>query len=862
MKKTKRIKRVIAIALAFVMLACSLFSCKKTDEPEKITLENVYKVNYLESELDENSWIRSAELVGDDIYFIANYSREVFVPFDNAAADGEEVQDTYYDIQTLPVTDLAGKAIAVDDVVINGAFIGAAVGGVEISVDESIEVPVDESEGTYEYENGLALYKVSEDGKAELVHEFEQTYESNNNFATFKNYNYIIPTQDGNVWTVEQNGYDDWSDPNNYVYESETYIKQYDSEFNEITGFSIMDMVGDNLDTEESADWNGEIYVDRFFVDTEREELLIYTNYLNKSIFIVSDFDGNFIRSFECGEDVWLNSLTKLADGTPMAMYYKYDEETQTQSRILCKIDSEAGKLEDLSELPLANVYNFFPAGEGSKIYLSNSSMLYEYDINSGELKEKINWLNSDINYNWVQVLAGGPGGTVLISERSRDYRNNKLALLTPSPAGDVVEKYVVTLASVSLSTDMIDAIISFNKQNDEYRIIFNDYSVYITEDDYEAGINQLNNDIISGKLPDILSLSGLDSSIYTSKGLLQDIGVLIENDEEFDVSEYYENILKSTSDGEEIYSIIPNFSISTYAGKKSIFGDGMSLTMEKLAEIRKQYPDAKVFEDMTRANILNTFANYAIDKYIDKETGNCYFDSDEFIAVLEFINGFPEEIDWNSYYDDMTEEDYMAMELQYFEDRTLLRNVYLSGFYSNYALRMFGEEISYIGFPVPEGMGSLIQPNSEIAISAKSKVQEVAWDFIKYIISYDYQKESTYSFSINRRVNEEMAKEAIEESVKRFEQMSDIIYPEVGTGENDKQEILNQLYQEKPLTQADVDKVFAVIENVETVQRENEEIRKILLEDTADYFAGQKTAAEVAKTIQSKMTIYINENR
>ncbi len=863
MKKTKHIERVIALALAFAMLTCSLFSCKKTDEPEKITLENVYKVNYLDSELDENTWIRSAELVGDDIYFIANYSREVFVPFDNTAADGEEVQDTNDNPQTLPAVDFARSDIAVDDVVINGAFVGV-VGGVDVPVDESVDVPVDESEGTYEYKNGLALYKVSSDGKAELVHEFEQTYESNNNFATFKNYNYIIPTQDGTIWTVEQNGYDDWSDPNNYVYESETYIKQYDSEFNEIASFSIKDMVGDNLKDEGNAEWASEIYVDRFFVDTEKNELLIYCNYGSKSIFIVTDLEGKFIRSFECGEDIWLSNLSSLADGTVVAMYYKFDEAAKRESYIICKINSEEGKIEELGTLPLTNVYNFMPAGEGSRVYLSNSSYLYEYDIISGELTERINWLNSDINCNWVQVLAGSPDGSVLISERSRNYRNNKLALLTPNPAGNVIEKYVVNFASVSLSNEMIDAIISFNKQNDDYRIIFNDYSVYNTDEDYRAGINQLNNDIISGKVPDILLLSELDSSIYTSKGLLQDIGVLMENDEEFNREEYYANILTATSDGEGIYSIIPSFSINTYAGKESIFGDGTSLTMERLNEIRKEYPDAKVFTDMTRADILNTFANFAIDKYIDKEEGTCSFDSDEFISVLEFINSFPEEIDWNSYYGDMTEEDYMAIELQYFEDRTLLRSHYLSGFDNQYGLNLFGEEASYIGFPVPEGTGSLIQPVSELAISSKSKVQVVVWDFIKYIISYEYQKENTlYRFSINRRVNEELAKEALENSRKQFENndSNDIIFGELEGTENNPQDILNELYRGKQLTQADVDKIFDLIEKVDTVQKPNEEITKILLEDTADYFAGQKTAREVAQTIQSKMTIYINEN-
>lgn len=62
------------------------------------------------------------------------------------------------------------------------------------------------------------------------------------------------------------------------------------------------------------------------------------------------------------------------------------------------------------------------------------------------------------------------------------------------------------------------------------YKIIY----AYTTLEDYQAGLTQLNNDIISGNMPDILIVNAsLPMNNYVAKGLLADINDLIEGDEE-----------------------------------------------------------------------------------------------------------------------------------------------------------------------------------------------------------------------------------------------------------------------------------------------------------------------------------------
>lgn len=883
--------RAVALGIATLMTAASLFSCTPSDDGDtgkgpkkpdldKVSLEHVYKVNYLDAEIDRNSWIQSAISVGEDTFLIGSYYKETFVPFENVdeTAEGEVTNDG--GAVTLPAGALAKTAEnAVVDIIETDIAIDSDGDGIADD-DVAEDVPVDETQGTWEYENGIRLLKISPDGKVEKVRDFVNTYETDEaaKRSTFINYNTLVPTEGGKVWALINDGFDDWSDEQNYQYESNNRLVLYTPDWQEEVSVNVQEALKPTLDEENK---NRNIYIDRFFL-TPGGDIIVYGN----NLIAVLDGTGKLLHHGRLDENMWINSFVQLRNGDVVGMSYAYDNTTMRDERKIVRINPETAGIDVIGDMPFANAYNIFPAGEDNKVLVNNQSSLFVYDLVTGELTEEINWLNSDLNGNRVSVLSGLADGSVLISESSRNYDSMKLARLTE--VGDKVEKYVVNFASVYLDDNMTEAIISFNKQNEEYRIVYNDYSVYNTEDDYEAGIKQLNNDIIAGKIPDLMSLDGLDFDVYASKGLLYDINLLMNKDESFNRADYLENILEATTVGGKLYSIIPNFTIQTLVGKKSIVGDRMSWTMEDLKKVMAEYPDAVVFGTLTKQDVLNNFTRLSLDKYIDTENGSCSFDSPEFVSVLELINSFPEEIDWDKYYENMTEEDYMLEELQYLENRTLLSYVYISRFNYPYQARMFGEEVSYVGFPVPEGIGSAISPSTELAISAKTKGMDIAWAFVKYLLSEEYQKDTNYTFSINRKVTEDMAKKALEEADKRRQQLAereeamggviggsdiavDMEYagngvmvsatPAVAEGtDQSTQDKLNNLYKERLLTKEDADALMALITSVNSVARSNPEVEKIITEESAAYFSGQKTAQEVAKTIQSKVFLYVSE--
>ena len=61
--------------------------------------------------------------------------------------------------------------------------------------------------------------------------------------------------------------------------------------------------------------------------------------------------------------------------------------------------------------------------------------------------------------------------------------------------------------------------------------------------------------------------------------------------------------------------------------------------------------------------------------------------------------------------------------------------------------------------------------------------------------------------------------------------------------------------------TQEEIEGIRRLIEIARPLSQESEEIYAIIGEEAAPYFAGQKSAEETAKIIQSRIQIYVSEN-
>ena len=63
-------------------------------------------------------------------------------------------------------------------------------------------------------------------------------------------------------------------------------------------------------------------------------------------------------------------------------------------------------------------------------------------------------------------------------------------------------------------------------------------------------------------------------------------------------------------------------------------------------------------------------------------------------------------------------------------------------------------------------------------------------------------------------------------------------------------------------MTKEQVNKFIDFVGSIEKCAYYDEDIQAIISEETASFFAGQKSAEEVARVIQSRVEIYVNESR
>lgn len=599
------------------------------------------------------------------------------------------------------------------------------------------------------------------------------------------------------------------------------------------------------------------LYVNSMSVSKEGILTLILTG--DGSYTMTVDAQGNASERKEMPEDVGkifsnYNTIMNKEDGT---FLITYNDEADWQKQFIVSYDPATGQMGEPGALPSSlmwNGYNTIGAGKTSDLVYSNSNGVYTYNIGDADSVEKMNFINSDLNISNFNSLIELDENSFIGVFNENYGEEMQAGIFTYVDPKDIPDKAVLVLAGNYVGSDIKQKVVEYNRSNEEYRIAIKEYDSYNSYEDYNAGLTQLNNDITTGNMPDIIMTSGLPVENYVAKGLLADIGKLIEEDEELSQVEFVQNVFDAYSTDGKLYYVIPYFNASTVIGKKSIVGDRTSWTMADMKQLMESLPEGtNMFGEMTRDSFMYTMMDYCGADFIDVSTGKCNFDSQNFIDMMEYAKTLPEELSEEEYGEDY----WMNYESQYRENRTILRSMYIGDIRNvNYTVNgNFGEEVSYIGFPTESGMGAYVQAGEAYAISARSANIDGAWQFLRYYLTDEYQSELNWGMPIQMKYFMESAQEAtkrpyyLDENGEKKE-YDDTYYI------NGEEIILD------PMTQEQVDDVVNYIFSINKCYYGNTDITNIINEEIPSFFTGQKSAQEVAKVIQSRAQIYVDERR
>ena len=575
------------------------------------------------------------------------------------------------------------------------------------------------------------------------------------------------------------------------------------------------------------------------------------------------------------GGFAWISNLLRLRDGRVAATYNVGGGDRLTV------VDLAAMEFSKTDSWPVVNAMNMTVGSAESEydFYYTNGSNFMGYSLADGNSEKVLNWINADVDPSNISTALLLPDGRIATVETTwaSDFSSStsELVLLSKVPASSLAQKTVLTLATQSLDYNIRSQIVKFNRTSPDFRIEVADYSEYNTEDDASAGLTKLNTEILAGNVPDILDLRGLNADQLGARGLLADLYPLLNGDSELS-GHVFDSVLRALESDGKLYRTAASFNLYAVTGAASVVGDTPGWTLKDFNAALQSMPEGcKPFADsITRSTILNACLNMEMGNLIDWNTGECHFDSTTFTDILEFAAMFPATSESSGFGfgfgfggdNGPTEEERIASGQQ------MLALSWLNSFdsfqtYNN----MFGGDATYIGFPTSQGVGNALWfQDSGYAISAKCAYKDAAWQFLRLLFSKDYQSGVTAfgSFPTNKDLFQEKLTQAmtpeymkdengnylLDENGERIEQPRNSGFG-FGFGFGGGAEIY-------ALTQEQGDEVMALVEGTDRVWNSDSAIMDTITAEAEAYFAGQKTAQEVAKLVQSKLTIYVNEQR
>lgn len=599
----------------------------------------------------------------------------------------------------------------------------------------------------------------------------------------------------------------------------------------------------------------------------------------------VLDAEGNV--QFKLDGSQYNGSLCRLNAQQVGVMWYNYTDDVNAadeNGQYFVPIDLETKDWGEKVKLP-SNVWSILPGDDVYDFYYADNNNIFGYTAKTDTKEKLVDWLACDVDTNNMSGYAMLSDSRVaaLMQDWSTDPTTYQLIVLHRVDASEIKEKKVLTLACMYLDWNLRSMIVEYNKTNDEYRINVVDYSEYATDDDYNAGVTKLTTEIISGSVPDIFLTSNLPIDKYAAKGVIADLNTFMDGGNGLSRDYFVPQILNALEKDGKLYELPTSFSVQTAYALSSIASQYDTWNVAAVQDAMTQLQEgATVFSNgWTKNTALSNCLSRNLSAFVDWTTGKCEFDSEAFQQLLAFCNSFPAETsDGDGAIAYAPSADIAVDDAMWDSDATRITNgkqlMSTIGMYSFdsyiwnvYAIR---DKITFTGYPTEDGSGSSFELQMPMAISSVTKYPDAAWDFVCSIIKKMNTIDENnyyYGFPISQAAFDAEMTDIMTEQYQLDENGEQVDWD--GDGEPDKairgsyetmengETVYKDVYA---LTQEDIDQILGVINNTHSVYDYDQEILDIITDEVAAYFAGDKDVQTTASMIQSRVNLYVQEQR
>ena len=673
--------------------------------------------------------------------------------------------------------------------------------------------------------------------------------------AVYFNGEVVDTTSSGNTSQSQSASYDEYGDE--WGSDTQTYIVATDYLGNDIvykdidTAITLTSKLRDTDSTLSVSNIfmnEGKIYVCTYEgIAVFDEDLNLTGELLNRTLpnQVSSEYHYSYLTDYGFTSDGRL--VVKYSDSSYKVYMAEYDLATN--------------KLINQTNVPDKSWSVYFYPGLNGDFSIYDNYKIYDFSLGTDKLNLYADFSMSDVPLSNLLKYAAIDDESFYGIYTSFDDDQNYLALFNKIPPSEVKEREVLTLATLSTSTEIKKAVSEFNSNNQNYRINIVDYMELYggnTTDSYNIALSKLNTDIISGNMPDILQVdSTMPINTYINKGLLCDISEYIEKDPDIDISDFNEHILSLYRYNGGLYQICPSYNIYSLMVWENYLEEGQrSWSLSEALKIQQDNNIKTFFPPyMNRENAVSTYLSVAGKEFFDYNKGKAFFDTDEFKEFLRFAKSISaSEPDWES----KAMSDYFSSASRpLISGKALVEYAYIysplsyqSSNYSDFA----GEGVC-IGFPTSSDDGNVIFSSLTLAMSSKSEHTDVCYEFIKYFLTDEYQEGLTYGLPIKNSVFDAQIEEAKTAFYQHWTGFDGTVHNDPATYyEGDEEKTL------PPFSDEEAEEFVRLVNNVSAVANSDQKIMSIIKEEMEDYFNDRATEDEVSSIIQSRVQLYLYE--
>lgn len=556
---------------------------------------------------------------------------------------------------------------------------------------------------------------------------------------------------------------------------------------------------------------------DRLFLNRDKEGNLSVTVKSGGTYCYLFDSNGDYLISLT---DPW----------NPEAVITKSDGQLTVFDTVgdgyyhLLPINNNAKEFDYEARIDLGAVSSIFSGDENSDYYVYDYTEFFMIDPTSGEKKPLFNWSNLGLASGDAHVCPLPDGKFAVIAGTFSQTQQLRYEFSIVEPGID--DRTVLTMFSLQPESSILEAVALFNKSNDEYRIELNSVfsmSQDVTSDEWNNAIQKFSVELIAGEIPDILDLNNLPVEALSSSGYLVDLYPYLYNDPTIHMKDYYDNVFTALSIHGKLPFLTSSVQILTMFADENAAGTKRGWTVEEYASLKNNGDiivsglDPMQFLEMLLA---------ADSQFVNWETGECSFDSEDFVRLLELCKSMSES---------EASTQFVSPDSQANCRYAPLASVIFVAEY-NFSL---GRNANPIGFPnASRDVMHILIPANKIGITTACKHTDGAWDFAHSFLEPTLQ-ESGWFFPYLKSSFEKIAAAAIKGNT-------------IWTG---------GMYN-GDITEQDVALTREILGSAMYCRNGDAGLTEIILDCVQEYFYGNKSAQELAALIQQKATIYVSEHK